>query len=178
MTVSSEITLEQLLDAREQRAAKQKKLIEEFMLPLVSFTVNIPGARKKTPVSCSIFREGCNVLMKKLDENGTSPMYFESKELDTGYEAYFVVHTDERTLKAHMIQIENQHPLGRLFDLDVIGQDGNSISREALGYSKRKCLLCEQDAHICGRSRKHATEVLMQKIQFIVDSYFSDCTLR
>lgn len=172
MMVSSEITLEQLLEAREQRAGKQKKLIEKYGLPLVSFTINIPGASKKTLVSDKIFHEGCKVLVKKLEENGCTSAYSESNEPETGYEAYFVVNTDKRTLKALMLQIENQHPLGRLFDLDVIGLDGYAISREDLGYSKRKCLLCEQDAHICVRSRKHSTEELVQKIQSIVDSYF------
>lgn len=172
MTVSSEITLEQLLEAREQRATKQKKLIEKYGLPLVSFTINIPGASKKTPVSGRIFHEGCKVLVKKLEENGCSSVYYESNEPKTGYEAYFVVNTDKRTLKSLMLQIENQHPLGRLFDLDVIGLDGYAISREDLGYSKRKCLLCEQDAHICGRSRKHSTVELVQEIQGMVDSYF------
>lgn len=171
MTEVSEITLEQLLEAREQRVAKQKKLMEKFMLPLVSFTVNIPGASKKTSVSSRIFREGCNVLAEKLEENGYALAYFEANDPDTGYEGYFVVKTEERTLKAQMLQIENEHPLGRLFDLDVIGTDGKPISREALGYSKRKCLLCDQDAHSCGRSRKHTTEALMQKIQSLVDDY-------
>ncbi|OGO77011.1 MAG: holo-ACP synthase CitX [Clostridiales bacterium GWB2_37_7] len=172
MTDGIETTLEQLLDAREQRAVKQKKLIGRFMLPLVSFTVNIPGACKKTPASSSIFREGCSALMKKLDETGSSLVYSESYEPDTGHEAYFVVNTDAQMLKAYTLQLENQHPLGRLFDFDVIERDGNAVSREDLGYTKRKCLLCEQAAHICGRSGRHRTEELIKEIQSIVDAYF------
>ena len=42
--------------------------------------------------------------------------------------------TGERTLKAITLQIENGHPLGRLFDLDVIGKEGKSISREDLVF--------------------------------------------
>ncbi|AET69868.1 holo-ACP synthase CitX [Desulfosporosinus orientis DSM 765] len=177
MTETREITLEQLLKAREQRVARQKKLLEEFRLPLVSYTVNIPGACKKTPISSRIFHEGCNALKKKLRETGCSLEYFEAKDPDTGYEAYLVVKTEERILKEQMLQIENEHPLGRLFDLDVIGATGIPISREKLGYAKRKCLLCDQDAHSCGRSRKHTTEALLQKIKSMVDSYFDNSFL-
>lgn len=170
MMAIREITLEQLLEAREHRAAHQKELIGKFRLPFVSFTVNIPGPSKKTPDSCLIFREGCDALVKKLKETGCPLEYFEVNEPDTGYEAYFVVKTAERTLKAQMLQIENEHPLGRLFDLDVIGADGSPISREDLGHSKRKCLLCEQDAHSCGRSRRHTIEELHQKIRSMIDA--------
>lgn len=64
MTATQLITLEQLLEAREFRAAHQKELIEKYRLPLVSFTVNMPGESKKTPDSSIIFREGCNALVK------------------------------------------------------------------------------------------------------------------
>ncbi len=78
---------------------------------------------------------------------------------------------DAVALKANMLQIESAHPLGRLFDLDVIGLGGLSISREELGHSKRKCLLCKQDAHICSRSRSHSVEEIIRQIQVIVEAY-------
>jgi holo-ACP synthase len=171
MIAPQEITLEQLLNARERRAAGQKQLIEKYRLPLVSFTVNIPGAIKITPESSVIFLKGCMALEERLKEAGCPLEYSQVEERDTGYEGYFVVNTSKRTLKAHMLQIENEHPLGRLFDLDVIGVDGVPISREQLGASKRKCLICEQDAHGCGRSRRHTCDALMEKIKSMVDSY-------
>ncbi|MBM7653861.1 citrate lyase holo-[acyl-carrier protein] synthase [Neobacillus cucumis] len=171
MIASQEITLEQILEARERRAALQKQLVEKYRLPLVSFTVNMPGSIKITPESSAIFRKGCKALEEKLKEIGCLLEYSKVEVRHTGYEAYFVVITSERTLKGHMLQIENEHPLGRLFDLDVIGVDGKPISREDLGASKRKCLICEQDAHGCGRSRQHTSEVLMEKIKSMVDSY-------
>ncbi|MEH7416855.1 citrate lyase holo-[acyl-carrier protein] synthase [Neobacillus drentensis] len=171
MTATQLITLEQLLEAREFRAAHQKELIEKYRMPLVSFTVNMPGESKKTQDSSIIFREGCNALVKKLKETDCGLEYYDSKNPDTGFEGFFVVKTDERSLKALMLKIENEHPLGRLFDLDVIGVDGRPISRETLGNSKRECLLCEQDAHICARNRGHTVENLIEKIHSMVDSY-------
>ena len=113
MTASREITHQELLEAREKRAAHQKELIEKYRFPLVSFTVNIPGPCKKTPNSNIIFHEGCNALRKKLKETGSSLEYEELIDPDTGYEAYFVVKMAERTLKDYLLQIENEHPLGR-----------------------------------------------------------------
>jgi holo-ACP synthase len=171
MNETQEAALEQILEAREYRAAHQKELMEKYRLPLVSFTINIPGPFKKTYESSIIFQEGCKALMKKVKENGLSLEYYETNELITGYEAYFVVKTDELTLKAYMLEIERGHLLGRLFDLDVIGSDGAPISRKYFGNSKRKCLLCDEDAHSCGRSRQHTIEELTQKIKSMVDSY-------
>jgi holo-ACP synthase len=144
------------------------------MLPLISFTVNIPGAIKNTSGSRRIFYEGCKVLREQLEGSSLSIVSFKIYELDTGHEAYFVVKTDEVALKKIVLQLENTHPLGRLFDFDVIGPDGRSVSREDLGYPKRKCLLCEQEAHVCGRSRRHPMEELIKAIQLMVDAYFQD----
>lgn len=166
-----EVTLEQLLDAREQRAARQRMHICKFGVPLVSFTVNMPGTYKKTSESCIIFREGCAALKKKLEENFSQPVYSEVYELDTGYEALIGVNADVKSLKENVLQVERMHSLGRLFDFDVIGLDGNPISREALGYPKRKCLLCEQDANLCGRSRKHGTDELVKEIRTMIEAY-------
>ncbi|HBT15986.1 MAG TPA: citrate lyase holo-[acyl-carrier protein] synthase, partial [Firmicutes bacterium] len=44
-----EATLEDILRARDRRAEKQKQLIQEYVLPLVSFTINIPGTIKSSP---------------------------------------------------------------------------------------------------------------------------------
>jgi holo-ACP synthase len=173
MTSTKEITLEQLLDAREYRAIHQKELIESYRLPLVSFTVNIPGSVKKTHESNIIFQEGCKAIINKLNEAGCSLQYIERNGLDTGHEGYFVAKKDERTLKALMLELETEHPLGRILDLDVIGADGVPISREEFGHFKRKCLICENDAHSCARSRKHQTDELAEKIRSMVDAYLT-----
>mgnify|MGYP000850974774 CR=1 FL=1 len=178
MTDDCGITLEQLLKARDERAEKQRELIKKYGMPLVSLTVNMPGKYKRTVVSSKIFNEGCNVLRKKLEEIGSSPQYCEMRELNTGPEAYFVVESDEYALKEFVLQLENRHPLGRLLDFDVIGINGYIISREELGYPKRKCLLCDEDAHVCVRSRAHPLELLQDKIQSIAEEYFRERVIK
>ncbi len=172
MTEGIEITLEQLLDSREARAARQKKLVEIFEAPIVSFTVNMPGACKRMPMSCRVFETGFAALLEKLSEGKRKIVFKETYLLDTGYEALLAVKLDERILKECMLEIEDAHPMGRLFDFDVIGLDGCNISREMMGYPKRKCLLCEDEAHACGRSRKHSIDALMEKIKAIAKAYY------
>ncbi|WP_240463590.1 citrate lyase holo-[acyl-carrier protein] synthase [Paenibacillus apiarius] len=167
-----EVTLEQMLLAREDRAATQRRLLETFSLPLISFTVNIPGPRKSTSMSRQIFQEGYQSLIHRLTMNRISPVYLETYNLATGSEAFIVVDADERAVKELLISLENLHPLGRLLDMDVIGRNGTIISREELSHPKRKCLLCEQDAHVCGRSRAHSITELLHAIQKIADDYF------
>jgi len=172
MICAYEITLEQMLNAREARAEKQNMLCTKYLLPVISLTVNIPGAFKSTPVSSRIFREGYDELIKRLLEDGFAPVYQETCDLITGSEGYVVVNMDKCAIKELVIRIEMEHPLGRLLDFDVIGQDGMAISREALGYPKRKCLICNEEAHVCARSRAHSIDNLMEKIQSMTDAYF------
>ncbi|WII38058.1 citrate lyase holo-[acyl-carrier protein] synthase [Paenibacillus thiaminolyticus] len=167
-----EVTLEQMLLAREDRAATHRRLLETYSLPLISFTVNIPGPRKSTSTSRQIFQEGYQSLIHRLTMNRISPVYQETYDLATGSEAFIVVDADERTVKELVISLENLHPLGRLLDMDVIGRNGTIVSREELSHPKRKCLLCEQDAHACGRSRAHSITELLHAIHKIADDYF------
>ena len=52
------VTLEQMLEARERRAQRQRELTAQFGLPLVSFTMNIPGPVKNSPLIRRGFRLG------------------------------------------------------------------------------------------------------------------------
>lgn len=169
-----EVTLEEMLKAREDRVEKQRKLIAEYGLPLISFTVNMPGARKNTPLGSRIFLEGLYELEKRLESSGFTVVYQNTCDLLTGPEAYVVVDIDEYALKELTLQIENRHSLGRLWDFDVIGRDGQAVSREALGYQGRRCLLCGEDAHACARSRAHSIDELLKKIQLMADVHFQN----
>ncbi|CSA56393.1 CitX protein [Vibrio cholerae] len=69
------------------------------------------------------------------------------------------------------MKIEREHPLGRLMDLDVIDVDGHIISRQGAQLPRRRCLLCERDAVICARSRRHSVEALLAKIEEMTHDY-------
>jgi holo-ACP synthase CitX len=96
--------------------------------------------------------------------------------LETGYEALFVVRTDALETKRKACDIEDGHPLGRLFEMDVITEEGIPLSREAIGRDPRKCLLCEQDARVCMRDRSHALLDLQDKINEMIEKYKRLCS--
>ncbi|CAM4195793.1 citrate lyase holo-[acyl-carrier protein] synthase [Paenibacillus macerans] len=167
-----EVTLEEMLKARDRRAAKQRQLLLTHSLPLISMTVNIPGPRKSTLMSRRIFREGYDALLERLAGTDMKLVFKQIDDLITGPEGYIIVNADERILKQFAVQTETIHPLGRLLDIDVLGRAGQPISRSDLGYPRRKCLLCRQDAHICGRSKAHSVNQLLYAIRSIADAYF------
>ena len=52
------VALGEMLDARERRAAAQREMIERHGLPLVSFTLNVPGPVKDSALLRRAFDEG------------------------------------------------------------------------------------------------------------------------
>ena len=76
---------------------------------------------------------------------------------------------DAQVLKSATTDLEEHHPLGRLWDLDVITASGTGLSRLQLGRPARRCLLCSRPARECGRSRRHSLPELLGKIRNMVD---------
>ena len=57
------VSLPEMLDARERRANRQRELLEKFQKPLVSFTMNIAGPIKDTP----LIRRGFDIGLEDLE---------------------------------------------------------------------------------------------------------------
>ena len=156
-----EVSLQDILTAREQRVARQNALLSKFQKPVICFTLNIAG-----PVKCNDdilwgFRLGNQWLKVHLAD--LSVLHYEEQILPTGCEGYYIVDASAELLKQRTVQIEDSAPVARLFDMDVLDFDGRKLERGELGHSPRKCLICDQPAHICGRSRAHSVEQLQQK---------------
>ena len=56
-------------------------------------------------------------------------------------------------IKKITVEIENNLSVGRLFDMDVLDENGTHIERMEIGESPRTCLLCGNPAKECARSR-------------------------
>nr|MCR5825778.1 citrate lyase holo-[acyl-carrier protein] synthase [Oscillospiraceae bacterium] len=65
-----EVTLEEVLAAREQRVRRQDALLARHRAPVISFTMNVPGPVKDTPLIRRAFAVGCRALQSALDEAG------------------------------------------------------------------------------------------------------------
>ncbi|WP_050815592.1 MULTISPECIES: citrate lyase holo-[acyl-carrier protein] synthase [Brenneria] len=80
---------------------------------------------------------------------------------DTGYQAIWVIDAPAMSLKAAMVDAEDRHPLGRLWDMDVVSPESGPLSRSAIGHPARACLICDEPAHACSRSRRHDRDELL-----------------
>lgn len=161
-----EATLQEILNARENRVQKQKKLLHRHQKPLLCFTMNIPGPEKYNRDISLGFSVGNWLLQDAL--SGEKCLHRELCFENTGCEAYYVVDMPPNKLKQLAIDIEETHLIGRLFDMDVMDPEGKKISRDSLGLPRRKCLLCENDAYLCARSRTHSLDRLQDHTGFLL----------
>ena len=144
-----EITLDALLQSRDSRHALQQQLLQQHPGgTLVCLTVVMPGSVKRNLYSVVTAQAALTALLDRLGEHVSATR---ARDLATGYEAYLI--TDLPALEAKRVtcDIEDSHPLGRLFDI--------------------RCLLCEHEARWCMRNRSHTQEELMAHIQKLVDDY-------
>lgn len=166
------VELPKMLDARERRQFVQQKLLSEHQLPLISFTLNIVGPVKVFPLAIRTFEEGLSMIRTQCMA-WKLPIIEEKRIEDiTGYEAFLVIDSDAKTVKEILCRLEERTPLGRLFDLDVLSPDGTKISRTDFHMPPRKCLLCNQDAFVCSRSRTHSVDEILTRECEIMEDYF------
>ena len=164
-----EITLDQLLASREERASFQKELLKGYPgKTLVCLTVIMPGKVKRNLQSLVVAQAAVTALVSAF---GDSMLKIRLRDLPTGYEAYLVTPLSNEEAKRETCRIEDTHPLCRLFDLDVIDADGVPMSRESVGLSPRKCLVCDNEARYCMRNRTHTMAELTAKIDEMIESY-------
>ena len=155
-----EVTVEEMALCREARSARQKELIREHGLPVISFTLNIAGPVKYSPAIETCFNIGVSELKAALARFNASPAFEEYKVESTGCEALFVIRgISAKLIKAVAVKVEDGMSFARLFDIDVIDRDMKKLERPR----PRKCLICDNAAVSCARSRAHTVEELQKK---------------
>ena len=162
------VNLTDMLAAREERARQQLALRQAWNLPLLSFCLNIPGPVKTTPLLRRLFRDTLQRIQKILSEQGIAVRELRERHETTGYEALLALDGEAAKVKQIMLRVEETHPLGRLFDLDVLTADGQKLSRP----QPRRCLLCGRQAQDCARSRRHTVEALTAQIESMLRRYY------
>jgi len=165
------VNLALMLERREARTATQHCLLARFGRPLAQLTLVNPGAIKDTAQSRFVFDLGLGAMQEALSNAGHAVLGYEGSYFVTGPEMLMVVDAEPQAVKHTLMALENQHPLGRLWDVDVIDQSGISLSRRHLELPARRCLVCEQPAHDCVRSRLHPLSDLQQAVQNTIDAY-------
>lgn len=166
------VSLEEILNARENRVKIQQKMLQKAPTCLLSFTLNIPGSVKVFPYTKWAYEVGSSIISKGVSLlNGDVLEQFEAKN-ETGWEGFFALNLPPEEIKTYLLEQEEHHPLGRLFDFDVLRTDGSKLSRQELGFPERTCLLCGNPAFLCGRSRTHSAQELLAKEIEIMENFF------
>ena len=158
----TEVSLQDILLAREERVSKQKEFLAKHHCPLISFTMNIAGPVKTSP----LIERGFQTGLKQLES-----LPIVAKDIIykvTGCEGYFSVDMDADALKSFCTQIEEATPLGRLFDMDVLDTDGRKLDRPG----QRGCIVCGAPGRGCAATRAHSVEELQEATNGILLEHF------
>ena len=186
-------------DARH--AMQQKLMAEHSGKTLVCLTVVMPGSVKRNQQSLTVAHAAVEAMRKafgvKNEERRvkntdelmrsdelipetellTNELKAEAgeclveRDLNTGYEAYLITTLPLLEAKRVAVDIEDTHPLGRLFDIDVIDAQGIPVSRDRVGGQPRRCLVCDHEARYCMRMRWHTQEEIWARIKQMTDDY-------
>ncbi len=157
-----DVTLDEVLKSREERSLHRTEVRKNRNRAVIQLTLNTPGPRKNSLMIQNIFQEGLSLLRREfagqiddLRADSTSP---------AGPSAFLSLTGDPENIKKTCCRLEEEHPWGRLWDLDVYDGDDRALSRSGSGLAPRKCLICENPAHQCGRGRTHSIQELLEKI--------------
>lgn len=176
-TLGHHVELQEMLDGRETRAKMQSQMLS--FCPdssIICFTLNIAGPVKVNALTDEAFYAGCEAIEDILSMAGIEAEC-EIAENDYGHEGYYVISEEEESaeeIKYLMTEIEEEHELGRLFDIDVIRSNGEKVSRTEIGMEPRRCLICENTASECASTRAHSVEELRSATYDMIAEYLNN----
>lgn len=165
------VSLRQILEARDTRVSLQQKLIKQYHKTLICFTMNIPGPIKTSPAIERAFCTGCTLLNKRFVPEAI--LHREISFHCTGCQALYVIALDAISVKQICVDIEDNSPLGRLFDMDVLTPDGHKLCRNDIDKPERSCMICGISGKGCASRRIHSVTDLQSATQQIIDSHFA-----
>lgn len=162
--------LAQVLDFRDKKQSLRQRLQGRCGGAVVSLSVNMPGPEKRGLIPDAFFHEGVFVLTAALEEAGGA-VTAEILLHEGGCAAVFAAGDLEAPrLKALCCAIEEGHPLGRLWDIDIwLGDE--QLGRQQLGLQPRPCLICGEEAKLCARRRSHSIPALRERIEEICTAW-------
>lgn len=153
-----------LLEAREQRNVIIQKRFKKYLKPVLSLKANIVGIDKNKPYMKSILFYFETEIEKTFQKQ---ILYKEQLRSIDGNTVLFVIDEDEKTIKSKTEQLESSK-IGRLIDIDVY-VSSTSIKRT----SPRTCLICDDIAFSCIRSKRHSIEEVQNKTEQIVKEFYT-----
>ncbi len=156
-----------ILKAREIRAKHIEQLMKDnFNKTVVVLKSNVVGANKnprQMKFVCKFFNDiVLNIFKDKIIKYGQVLS-------EDGDYCYYVINELGSLVKVRTIEIEEYYQLGRLIDIDVYNE--KSISRQDLSCEMRRCLICDNYAHICSRNKVHTEDEIFSKVKAITEDF-------
>ena len=189
------MSLAAILEAREQRWRIKCELARRFRACVLSLCLNIPGPDKNPPDA----ERALTLLQEALREAHTRELHLHRKRTrrlrlspkallpplatvpraanlhtarGTGADGPYRLMVSPLpgfTLKRMAVRLEREHPLGRLADIDILTQTGETVSRADLGLPPRACFLCGEAAALCRRKKQHPQAMLMDFVMALLE---------
>ncbi|CAG8999199.1 MAG: apo-citrate lyase phosphoribosyl-dephospho-CoA transferase [Candidatus Celerinatantimonas neptuna] len=170
-THMTKTSLTDLLNAREHRSNLcQQWQQQSKQNTLIVLTLVIPGPEKDSTRYRQLLRLAIENLESQFADQKWHITRSESFWEMTGSYHLWLIDASAKAVKKQCIQLEQSHPLGRLWDIDVLDQQGRPISRKGLSLPVRQCLICDQSARQCARGRSHTLNDLLERIDELLTS--------
>lgn len=148
--------MQALLNEREREREYLQQLLASGLDTVLAVRANFPGADKRNPFANFVVLE----IMQELEKIGRF-QFCDLRYEEAGLVFYLSLRKLPEEVKLCTIQLEEEHPLGRLVDIDVYSQSG-AIEREILDFPPRRCFLCDRRAVLCVREGKHPQETVRE----------------
>lgn len=147
--------MDKVLQAREERIFNIKQITSDNLI--IALKSNIPGENKQVKeayILTRLFKKIINQQFSIVNEH-----FYNS--YDGPYYLFEINYNDSVKLKSALVEMEDNHPLGRFIDLDLYNQNKENISRNKLSLPARKCMLCDEDAFVCIRANSHSKDEII-----------------
>ncbi len=172
--------IQKLLKEKEERIIFRKKFINDVLnetkydasnITFLTITINYPGPNKNGNIVKLIFEESIRALKINFFKNNIISLKEIKIKNSVGPVKFIAARIDPQNLKKITVNIEENHYLGRFFDLDIYNYKGEALTRKKVGLSARKCYLCELNANLCRRLQKHSYEELKYYVKKQMENY-------
>ncbi|MDD4503417.1 MAG: citrate lyase holo-[acyl-carrier protein] synthase [Clostridiaceae bacterium] len=158
---------DKILDDREKRYLQTVELYNIYKKPIICGKINYPGQNKNTLEAEKAF----SALLFSLNTEFKEKLIFlKLLEGFDGKAVLAVIDMDPVEVKKRGVYMEENHELGRIFDIDIYVEE-EFIGREKMNKSPRRCLICSEDARVCMRLNKHSLEEVIDSVNKLISAY-------
>ncbi|EGO65473.1 triphosphoribosyl-dephospho-CoA synthase CitG [Acetonema longum] len=173
---SRQVSLDDVLAAKEQRAAVQAELRQIYRTPVVSITVNMPGNVKYSQETADLVYRALEQIRRPLRSAGLILLEERLCHMPAGPTAILAARGEAAVLKEISVELEDTLPYGRLLDIDVFDAQGAQLSRDTLGIKPRTCFICSERASDCMRARRHTAEEILAAVRRLLQLFQAEKT--